>query len=51
MANYSETLLVPTNADNERMEQRFHQNRDSAGKWPVYPDSVPEVGDDFSPVL
>ena len=37
MANYYETLLVPTNVDNERLQQRYHQIRDSEGKWPVDP--------------
>lgn len=37
MANYYETLLVPTNADNELLQQRFQQIQDSKGKWPVYP--------------
>ena len=37
MANYYETLLIPTNVDNELLQQRYHQIRDSEGKWPVYP--------------
>jgi hypothetical protein len=37
MANFYETLLVPTNADNKLLKQRYQQILDSEGKWPDYP--------------
>ena len=35
MANYYEILLVPTDIDNELLEQRYQQIQDSEGQWPV----------------
>lgn len=37
MANHYETLLVPTDADNERLHERYQRIRDSEDRWPVYP--------------
>ena len=37
MANFYETLLVPTNVDDEQLKQRYLQLQVPEDKWPVYP--------------